>query len=38
MYHPEHERDYFKFCIRVKRQGTYAFVTINDFWTKQANE
>ena len=26
MYHPEHERDYFKFCIRVKRQGVYAFV------------
>lgn len=31
MYHPEHERDYFKFCIRVKRQGVYAFVLINDF-------
>lgn len=31
MYHPEHERDYFKFCIRVKHQGTYAFVLVNDF-------
>lgn len=31
MYHPEHEKDYFKFCIRVKRQGVYAFVSINDF-------
>lgn len=31
MYHPEHERDYFKFCIRVNRQGVYAFVSINDF-------
>ncbi len=31
MYHPEHERDYFKFCIRVKRQGVYAFVMVNDF-------
>ncbi len=31
MYHPEHERDYFKFCIRVKRQGTYAFVMVNNF-------
>jgi len=31
MYHPEHERDYFKFCIRVKRQGVYAFVSVNDF-------
>ncbi len=39
MYHPEHERDYFKFCIRVKRQGTYAFVTINDFGqSKQMNK
>lgn len=31
MYHPEHERDYFRFCIRVKRQGMYAFVSVNDF-------
>lgn len=31
MYHPEHERDYFRFCIRVKRQGVYAFVSVNDF-------
>lgn len=31
MYHPEHEKDYFKFCIRVKHQGMYAFVMINDF-------
>lgn len=31
MYHPEHERDYFRFCIRVKHQGTYAFVSVNDF-------
>ncbi len=31
MYHPEHERDYFRFCIRVRRQGLYAFVSINDF-------
>lgn len=31
MYHPEHERDYFKFCIRVRKQGIYAFVSINDF-------
>lgn len=31
MYHPEHENDYFKFCIRVNRQGTYAFVSVNDF-------
>ena len=38
MYHPEHERDYFKFCIRVKRQGVYAFVSINDFGqSKQMN-
>ena len=39
MYHPEHERDYFKFCIRVKRQGVYAFVSINDFGqSKQMNK
>ena len=31
LYHPEHEKDYFKFCIRVQRQGTYAFVMVNDF-------
>ncbi|MCM1541011.1 MAG: hypothetical protein NC121_07100 [Blautia sp.] len=31
MYHPEHENDYFKFCIRVRKQGTYAYVSVNDF-------
>lgn len=31
MYHPDHERDYFKFCIRVARQGSYAFVSVNNF-------
>jgi len=31
LYHPEHESDFFKFCIRVKRQGKYAFVYVNDF-------
>lgn len=31
MYHPEHESDYFKFCIRVNRQGSYAFISVNDF-------
>lgn len=31
MYHPEHERDYIKFCIRVKHQGTYAFISIDFF-------
>lgn len=31
MYHPQHRDDYFKFCIRIRRQGSYAFVTINDF-------
>lgn len=39
MYHPEHENDYFKFCIRVRRQGVYAFVSINDFGqSKQMNK
>lgn len=31
MYHPDHERDYFKFCIRAGRQGSYAFVSVNNF-------
>lgn len=31
LYHPEHERDYFKFCVRINHQGVYAFVSINDF-------
>lgn len=35
MYNPEHENDYFKFCIRVRRQGVYAFVSVNDFGTSK---
>ncbi|MBQ2873614.1 MAG: hypothetical protein IJE89_06435 [Bacilli bacterium] len=31
MYHPLHQNDYYKFCIRVSHQGMYAFVSINDF-------
>ena len=31
LYHPEHENDYFKFCIRLQHQGNYAFVTVYDF-------
>lgn len=31
LYHPEHQNNYFKFCVRIKRQGAYAFVMINDF-------
>lgn len=39
LYHPEHEKDYFRFCIRVKRQGVYAFVSVNDFGkSKQMNK
>ena len=39
LFHPEHQNDYFKFCIRVKRQGAYAFVYINDFGqSKQMNK
>lgn len=29
--HPSHPNDYFKYAIRVKYQGTYAFVTIQSF-------
>lgn len=35
MYHPEHENDYFKFCIRIGRQGTYAFVSVTNFGTSK---
>ncbi len=31
LYHPEHQNDYFKFCIRVKYEGSYAFISVNDF-------
>lgn len=31
MYHPDYEREYFKFCIRVRHQGTYAFIDINEY-------
>lgn len=31
MYHPDHRDDYYNFCIRVTYQGTYAFVSVNDF-------
>lgn len=30
MYHPEHEKDYFRFCIRVHHQGVYAIVSVNE--------
>ena len=26
LYHPEHQYDYFKICVRVSHQGSYAFV------------
>lgn len=31
MYHPKHKNDYIKFCIRVKYQGSYAYVYINAY-------
>lgn len=31
MYHPEHRNDYFTFCIRIQRQGSMAYVIVNDF-------
>jgi len=30
-YHPQHERDYYNFCIRIQMQGTNAFVCVNHF-------
>lgn len=39
LYHPEHQNDYFKICIRVGHQGSYAFVSANDFGqSKQMNK
>lgn len=29
LYHPEHQNDYFSIVVRVKRQGDYAFVSID---------
>lgn len=33
LYHPAHEKDYYNVCIRVKHEGNYAFVSVNDFGT-----
>lgn len=31
LYHPEHQKDYYNIAISIKRQGTMAFVSANDF-------
>lgn len=31
LYHPKHEKDYFNFCIRVRRQGRYCFMSTDVF-------
>lgn len=31
MYHPEHRNDYYRFCIRVQREGSLTFISVNDF-------
>ena len=31
LYHPDHRTDYYKICIRVSYQGSYAFVKLMDF-------
>ncbi len=31
LYHPEHEKNYYKVCCTVKRQGNYAFVSVHTF-------
>lgn len=39
LYHPEHQYDYFKFCIRIATEGSYAFISCNDFGqSKQMNK
>lgn len=31
LFHPAHERDYLKYCIRIKRQGAFAGVYVDYF-------
>ena len=31
MYHPEHEKDYFKFCIRVNYQSDISILSVDTF-------
>lgn len=39
LYHPSHENDYFKFCVRLQTQGNYAFVSVYSFGqSKQFNK
>ena len=39
LYHPDHPKDYFNFCFRIKKQGIYEFLEINDFGeSKQLNK
>ena len=33
LYHPNHQKDYFKVAIKLTRQGNFALVTVNDFGT-----
>lgn len=35
LYHPEHEKDYYNFCIRASHQGIYAFVNVSIFGTSK---
>ena len=37
VYHPKHEKDYFKICIRIKKQGIYTFVSIHQFGKSNLN-
>lgn len=37
IYHPKHEKDYFKICIRIKKQGVYTFVSIHQFGKSKLN-
>ena len=31
LYNPEHEKDYYKFCVRVRYQGNFAFVIVDSY-------
>lgn len=35
LYHPDHEKDYFKFAIQLIHQGNYAFLSVFEFGTSR---
>lgn len=31
VYHPEHKKDYYNICVRLRKQGKIGFIMLNDF-------